>query len=445
MSAHNRVIWSEGLFLQPQHFQQQDRYFERYVENRCQALNTHSWGLTEVELERDFLAIGKFGLRRAAGVFPDGTPFRMPEDDPLPAPLDVATDIRDQLLFLAVPLRRSGELEVDRDATADALVRHDVRELQARNATASGGDSAVLEVGALRTRFLLASDTTDAYACLPLAHIVELRQDRQVVLDENFIPTVLHARTANRLATLMTELVGLLHQRGEALAGRVSATGRGGAAEFADFLMLQAVNRYEPLLTHYADSGTLHPEELFRISVSMAGDLATFTTTAKRPRRFPAYRHDRLRESFDPVIAALRESLSVVLQQNAVAIPLEAKKFGISVAIVTDRTLFSTAVFILAARADLPSEELRRRFPAQLKIGPVEKIRDLVTLQLPGVPVVPVPVAPRQIPYHAGYAYFELDQTNELWDQLKNSGGVALHIAGEFPGLALEFWAIRSN
>src|SRR3979490_3236400 len=126
MSANNKVIWSEGLFLQPQHFQQQDRYFEQYVETRCQSLNTHSWGFTEIELERDFLAIGKFGLRRAAGVFPDGTPFRMPEDDPLPVPIDIGMDVRDQLLYLAVPLRRSGELEVDRDPAADALVRHDV-------------------------------------------------------------------------------------------------------------------------------------------------------------------------------------------------------------------------------------------------------------------------------------------------------------------------------
>ena len=118
MSAHNRVIWSEGLFLQPQHFQQQDRYFERYVETRCQALVPHSWGFTEIELERDFLSIGKFGLRRAAGVFPDGTPFRMPDDDPLPAPIDIGPDVRDQILYLAVPLRRSGELDVDRDAGA---------------------------------------------------------------------------------------------------------------------------------------------------------------------------------------------------------------------------------------------------------------------------------------------------------------------------------------
>ena len=144
------------------------------------------------------------------------------------------------------------------------------------------------------------------------------------------------------------------------------------------------------------------------------------------------------------MIAALREALSKVLLQSAISIPITPRKFGIHVAIVGDRSLYSTAVFILAARADLPSEDLRRRFPAQLKIGPVEKIGDLVRLQLSGVPVHAVPVAPRQIPYHAGFAYFELDQTDALWDQLKSSGGVAMHVAGEFPRLALEFWAIRS-
>ena len=443
MSANNRVIWSEGLFLQPQHFQQQERYFERYVETRCRPLAPHTWGFTEIEFERDFLSIGKAGLRRIAGVFPDGTPFRMPDDDPLPQPIDVGSDVRDQVLYLAVPLRRSGELEADRDAGADELVRHDVRAVQARNATSSGGDPALLEVGALRTRLMLASDVTQAYACVPLAHIVECRADKQVVLDDNFIPTVLHARTATRLASFTTELLGLIHQRGEALAGRVAATGRGAAAEFADFLMLQAINRYEPLLAHYAESGELHPESLFQVCVTAAGELATFTATSKRPPRLPAYRHDHLRESFDPVIAALRESLSKVLTQSAVSIPIEPKKYGISVAVVGDRTLYSSAVFILGARADLPSEELRRE-PAQLKIGPVEKILDLVRLQLPGVPVHAVPVAPRQIPYHAGFAYFELDQSDVLWDQLKSSGGVGLHVAGEFPGLVLEFWAIRS-
>ena len=444
MSVNNKVIWSEGLFLQPHHFQQQDRYLERYVETRCHALVPHSWGFTELEIERDHLTIGKLGLRRAAGVFPDGTPFRMPEDDPLPPPIDVGEQVRDQVVYLAIPLRRAGAPDVERASATDGLARHDVRELETKDATSASGTPAVLEIGALRTRLLFAADVTEAYACVPLAQVVECRSDKRVVLDDRFIPTVLHASTASRLATFLAELQGLLHQRGEALGGRVAATGRGAAAEIADFLMLQAINRYEPLLAHSVDSGLLHPEALFRLCVAMAGELATFTTPGKRPPPPAVYRHDRLRESFEPVMASLRASLSAVLEQSAIPIPIESKKFGISVATVADRSLYATAVFILAARADLPAEELRRRFPAQLKVGPVEKIRDLVNLQLPGVPVLPVPVAPRQIPYHAGFVYFELDQSNELWSQLKTSGGIAMHLAGEFPGLAMEFWAIRS-
>jgi type VI secretion system protein ImpJ len=444
MSANNKVVWSEGLFLRPQHFQQQERYFERYVETRCGSLAPHAWGFTAVEPERDLLSIGKFGLRRATGVFPDGTPVRMPEDDPVPAPIDIGSQVRDEIVYLAVPLRRAGAVDVDRPSGAEQLARHEVREVDALDVASGSGAAAQLEVGPLRTRFLLASEVTDAYACIPLAHIVECRADKRVVLNDAFIPTVLDARAADRLSTFMTELQGLLHQRGEALGGRVSATGRGSSAEIADFLMLQAINRYEPLLAHCAASGLLHPEDLFRLCVTAAGELATFTTPSKRPPRLETYRHDRLRESFEPVIAALRASLSAVLEQTAIPIPIESKKYGIHVAAVADKSLYGTAVFILAARADVPAEDLRRRFPAQIKVGPVEKIRDLVNLQLPGVGVQPVPVAPRQIPYHAGFVYFEFDQSHELWGQLKGSGGVAFHVAGEFPGLTMELWAVRS-
>ena len=86
---------------------------------------------------------------------------------------------------------------------------------------------------------------------------------------------------------------------------------------------------------------------------------------------------------------------------------------------------------------------MRNRFPAQVKIGPVEKIQGLVKLALPGIALRPLPVAPRQIPFHAGFVYFELDRNSDLWEQLERSGGFSLHIGGEFPDLELEFWAIR--
>ena len=146
MSAHSKVVWSDGLFLQPQHFQQQDRYFERYVEARCHALTPFSWGFTELEIERDLLRIGKLALRRAAGVFADGTPFRMPEDDPLPPAREIGRQVRDEDVLLAIPLRRVDAPEIDRDAGVETLARHDVREWEARS-TVAVGEPALLEVG----------------------------------------------------------------------------------------------------------------------------------------------------------------------------------------------------------------------------------------------------------------------------------------------------------
>ena len=102
-----------------------------------------------------------------------------------------------------------------------------------------------------------------------------------------------------------------------------------------------------------------------------------------------------------------------------------------------------SANFIIAVNAQMPAEQLRQRFPAQSKLGPVDRIRDLVNLQLPGVGLRSLPVAPRQLPFHAGYHYFELDRGGDLWKQLERNGSLALHVAGDFPGLELELWAIR--
>ena len=89
-------------------------------------------------------------------------------------------------------------------------------------------------------------------------------------------------------------------------------------------------------------------------------------------------------------------------------------------------------------------EELRQNLPSHLKAGAVEQIRQLVNLHLPGIRVRPLPVAPRQIPFHANKTYFVLEITAEERSQLERSGGFAFHVSGEFAGLDLKFWAIRN-
>lgn len=442
MSDNNRVIWSEGLFLRPHHFQQQERYLERYVEGRAGGLRAWSWGFAELEIERDLLAVGKLALRRAHGIFPDGTPFAMPDDDPLPAPLEIDTQLRNEVVHLALPLRKAGAPLTKHNGSGD-VTRYASRDHASRDVSGHTTEFADLSVAALNAQLRPDGLASEDFARIPVTHVIECRADQRVILEEAFIPTVLHCRASPRLATFLSELQGLLHQKGEALAARAVASGRGGAAEIADFLLLQSINRYEPVITHLAASGRCHPEDLYRLALEITGDLWTLTSTARRVPQFPAYRHEALRASFEPVIQALREALTVVLERSAVNIPLAQKKYGISVATIPDRALFEEAVFVLAARADMPMEELRSRFPTHLKIGAVDRIRDLVNLQLPGVGVHAMAVAPRQIPYHAGSVYFEIDRNGDMWRALKSSGALALHQSGEFSGLSLELWAIR--
>ena len=443
MTINNRVVWSEGLFLRPQHFQQQERALERHVEIRTSALRANGWGFTELELERDLLATGKLAVRRARGVLPDGTPFSMPDDDPVPPALDVPTATRDRTAYLALPQRRAGAVEVAPTGTARQVTRFQRGEMEVRDNAGMTEEPALMEVAAINARLLIEGDPTNEYACIPMARIVECKADRQLLLDDRFIPTVLRAGASPTLAEFLRELDGLLHQRGEALGGRVTASGRSATAEVGDYLMLQAINRYEPVAAHLAASGAIHPEDLFCFGASLAGELATYTLPSKRPSPLEPYRHDNLRATFDPLFNAIRSVLSAVLEQNAVSIPLELKRFGIRVGVVADKSLYDSAVFVVAARADLPAEEFRRAFVPQVKVGPVERIASLVNLGMPGINLRGLPSPPRQVPYHAGFQYFELESSGDLWKQLKTAGGVAMHVAGEFPGLQLELWAIR--
>jgi type VI secretion system protein ImpJ len=401
------------------------------------------WGFRELRLDADALALGRIAIASAQGILPDGTPFHVPANGAAPEPLDVLPTDKDQVVFLSLPLARQQAEAVTFDDEPHSLARKRGRESEVPDVNSTGGEPAIVQLGEMRLRIQRAAELTDASIGLKLARVVERRPDNQVVIDRGFIPPILASGLHDVLQNFTKELLGLLHQRGEALAARFSHPGKGGISEVGDFLMLELVNRWEPVVRHWSTVPTLHPERLFSGMLQLAGDLCTHTRAGRRCATYPAYDHDNLTQCFQPLMADLRTSLSMVLEQGAIAIDLQDRSHGVRVAVMPSADLVRSAAFVLAVSAAIPPEVLRARFPAQVKIGPVEKLRDLVNLHLPGVGLRPLPVAPRQLPYNAGYNYFELDTTHDLWKQLDRSGGMGMHIAGEFPELKLEFWAIR--
>ncbi|WP_425093575.1 type VI secretion system baseplate subunit TssK [Tropicimonas sp. S265A] len=446
MSWDSKVVWSEGLFIQPHHFQQSDRYHEALVGGLARRASPYLWGVSQLEIDNEMLKLGKFALRSAAGLTPDGALFRVPLAEPHPPALEVPDTVRDAIVYLTVPARRAGGEEVDLSPQDSPVARYRAAESEVIDSMGKTRRTVNLAVGQLRLGFALDVDDLSDLLVIPIARIIEVRADKEIVLDTGFMPSCTDIRAATPLSGFVREVEGMLGIRATAIAGRFVEAGTAqGVAEISDFLLLMLINRTLPAFRHMMNIENVHPITVYQSCVSLAGELATFMSAEKLPPEFPPYKHDNLTETFRPVMRVLREYLSAVLEQTAVAIPLDPRKYGVSVGVIADRKLLRGSQFVLAVSADAPAETLRRHFPTQAKIGPVEEIRQLVNSALPGIDLSILPVAPRQIPYHAGKSYFELDSNSKYWSQITTSGGIAVHVSGDFPGLTMELWAIRQG
>lgn len=440
MAVNDRVVWKEGMFLRPQHFQQQDRFVLSQISASCAGLQCYRWGFEQLEIDQDLLKVGKLAVTRCQGVLPDGTPFSLLENNNLV--LDLGASTQDLSVFLCLPVARSNMREFSEN-DEDTHIRCGVTEQATLDNADDNTEQVGIHVGKPRFQLLTSEDELDSYQVLAVTKVVQVGADRNVTLEQDFIPATLDCNRQPLLRGFLSELEGMLHQRAESIAGRVSGAGKS-STEISDFLLLQALNRIEPEITHLTTCPDLHPESLYRTFLSIAGELATFTRKERRPATLEHYNHDDLHTTFIQLMNELRQSLSTVLEQAATQIDLSApNQYGISTASVGNREMLQKALFVLAVRADTPDEKLRQTLPGQMKIGAVEKIAQLINKSLPGVGISPLPAAPRQIPFHAGTTYFQLDTSSAAWADVMQSGGIAMHIAGQYPGLDISFWAVR--
>lgn len=207
-------------------------------------------------------------------------------------------------------------------------------------------------------------------------------------------------------------------------------------------MLLQSINRIEPLFEHFSKVEGLHPKALFEALVQVEGELATLCSKERRPMSFVPYSHGNLSHCLGVVMESARARLSVMSERRTTPLVLKEQGYGIHVAHIANRKLLDSSMFILAVKADVTLDTLYNKFTAQTKIGSLERIRDLINLQLPGISIKPMPVVPRQLPYHAGYTYFELEKHGEEWQSLTNSSGIALHVSGDFPNISIQLWAV---
>ncbi|TFY87999.1 type VI secretion system baseplate subunit TssK [Pseudomonas nabeulensis] len=438
-----KVIWQEGMLLRPQHLQQSDRYYHQQL-NRTRLLSRDAWGFLTLDVDVQYLNLGKIVVNQASGVLPDGSLFEL-SGAMAPLVLQVPANVGRQPVYLALPLAIGNQIETRAQAHSDVLARYVVCPTDVGDSNTGADSRCQINCARPDLHLLLGEQANDAlYVKLQVTQIMDSTNDGGVKLDADFVPTFIYLQETGYLRSCIKEVISLLATRGDAIAARVQGNDTSAGAQIGDFLMLQLINRTELVLRHYLSQPQVRPEAVFQALLSLIGELSTFAIDSKRAHVDVDYQHRDQGASFRGLMERIRMLLSRVLEQHAIELVLQPRQYGVLVCPTSEHKLLGCATFILAASAQCDSEELRHRLPAHLKIGPVERIRELVNLQLAGIKLQPLPVAPRQIPLHAGKTYFMLELSARDISQLEQSGGFAFHASGEFAELELNFWAIRN-
>lgn len=441
MAGKKRVAWREGMFLRPQHFQQQDRYVESQLNTRINGTGPYAWGLLELVVDEDLASLGKFGIVRCSGVLPDGTVFAIPADVP-PPPLEVPADTREAIIYLTLPASQEGAIEFRDSDQASAEARFLVDEEDVSDAFSDDRLQEGIEFGRPNLRFGVTRDQTYGRVTVGLVRIRET-QNKRLMFDDRYVPPALDIRASQKLKGGLADILGRADQRQEELALRAVEATDGGSETFSSFLLLQALNRWCPILRHLDSLPMIHPERLYESLSAMAGEMATMARPDRSYFRFPPYDHENLQGTFEPVFDALRNMLAAVFDRSAVQLQLDVAGPGAYVSTIKDHNLFKTGYFYLAVAAAAPLDEIRGRFPSVAKIGPVQKMRQIVESALPGVPLRHAPTPPPQLRVLPGYVYFELDRGAPDWRDFATAPGLGLHVAGEWPQLKLELWCVK--
>ena len=440
MSWKSKVVWSEGLFLRPHHLQQNDRYVEGLIDNRTRHISPYPWGFSALEIDRDLAQQSKFAVRRATGVMPDGTPFDIPAESPLPAPIVVPEGAASQQVWLSLPIGAPNTREVEA-AEAESASRFVPATTLLIDTTSALRVEEEIELAQPRLAYELRKTAKPGFASLAIGRIVEVR-DRAIVFDDTFAPPILTCSSHPVVQGWIESVIGWIENKLEELARYAADPTAGGGLQSGDYFILQLLNRHIPVLQHLAQSRYVHPERLYEELLRVAGELATFTTAQRRARTYPAYDHDDLKGVFTPVLRDIQAFLSAQLGRRAIRLEIIERASNAFVAMIRDRNLFRTARLVLEVSAQRPLTEIQSQFPNLFKVGPNTKMNEIVHAHLPGVTLVHLPTPPPQIRAITDHVYFLLDRTSPLWPEFSVASSIGMHFSGAWPELRLELWAV---
>lgn len=448
MTRNAKVLWGEGLFLRPQHFQQQDAYHESQVRQALLTAQPFGWGLRSLEIDHDALASGTLRIERIDAVLPNGERYLAPDEDRLPAPLALnALDLDNGATSIALAVQHlrphGGNARPEGDAEEHTRYLIDNRDTVDLFTDAAEAPLPVL----VKTSVLKAStDASDAYLTVPILRIRKTPANG-FEKDPRFVPPSLTLSGAPLLQLQLRRLLDALQAKVNALYGFHREPSKHiiefRSGDVASFWLLHTASSAFAALSHLHQNPQLHPERLFQELLRLAGGLMTFST-GFGANDLPVYEHADPGPAFLKLDHMLRELLETVISTRYFAIALTEPAPGFHQGRLDSEKIDEDTAFYLSIQASMPMAQLIESVPLQFKVGAPDDVDKLVLSAMAGVRLEHAAQVPPAIPVKPNATYFALDRRSPLYERMLQAGTMTIFIPESFGDLRLELIAVNS-
>lgn len=447
-----KVLWGEGLFLRPQHFQHQDAYHEWRLAQMARTLHPYAWGIRSIKVDPDSLQTGLLRLLEVQAILPDGELYNAPSEDDLPPPVSLeglidSTSGQSELVFhLAMaPVRTSGtNMAASREA-ADTAVRYFQHKSQAGDAFTQ---AAAAEVVVLRRSARLLSDAD------PKGHLISLPAVKLkrtstggYELDTRFIPPCVNLQASPAITLQLRRLLDVLQAKVDALYGMHREPSKNiiefRSGDVASFWLLHTASTAFAGLSHLARNPGLHPERLFEKLLEVAGALMTFSKTYTLAD-LPAYDHTNPGPGLYRLDQILRDLLETVISTRYFAVTLNEVMPSFHQGRLESEAVAQGTQLYLGVSAAMPPAELVEMVPMRFKVGAPDDVDKLVLSAMPGVRLVHTPQVPAAVPVRPGSYYFTLDARGALYERMIQAQAITIYTPSGMHDLRLELIAANT-
>ncbi|QEK39905.1 type VI secretion system baseplate subunit TssK [Candidatus Sneabacter namystus] len=428
MKTFNKVLWKDGMFMHPHHFQQQDFYVEHLISSYVNILPYASYGLFKLDLDYDALSINKILLKSCIGVLPDGTFFSAPNKDPLPQPIEIPDEFSDDMVYLGVCIDRTCQSNFNDQKFSKTQIRYlaDTNTVSDMNLEQKDCVKEI-EVAKLNLMLFTKKEDKNSVSYIPIVKIKDALEG--ITLTEEYTPPSLVVHNSQNLSSYLNKILINLNNYINAslkLLGSDNAIKHMNKTE--NLLVFQTIFKYTQIFTLMSKDIHLTPYKLFERLIEVLSSICIFTTENEFSKKEITYNHNKLHESFTPLLDILGNTCAKLSKQTALHLDARQQNQFFYINIPKSINL-QDANCIIEIELE-PQDKPKNTLLHHIKCASEEHIKSVVSARVTGLKTTLMQAVPPYVDFSENALYLNIEKSGTIWQQIIETRTLSVYVGG---------------